>query len=326
MAMASLSGLDLAHRNITEAVAKGCELQYVVDRFNSEAPIAGHGKTTLAQMEAFLRREHAFKGPRLQTLIAISKTLRPKGNSDQHSAAIYTNHIRNRLFDIENVRINRDDLSDMYSHIRGPYSCFYKAYERREKSNYLEVVRYDINRCQRKTGYISGNYTTLRMAEKRLSPSEFLLILAPNRGSLLSVEHTNVLSVFHYDDREDKTIIYTLVRPIRTSLNRCFLYGITVREDRDLHNVVAYKVLWVPEDREEVDSSKFAPVDRILHDDDLDENSMLFLKKMFAYGEPAGNNLYLEIGLDKTRVLRALVEEYIAERKGFPLIRLKSYP
>ena len=321
MTTAGQDKLAKARQQIEAASARRCTPQHVVDLFNSQARSAGHGETTVAEIELFLQKKHNFNGQKRSTLIDVCNSLETYSEKDFiDNNFARSNSVGRRLLEIENVQINRDDLRRACYQISGAYSCFYKSYERREDGEYFEVVRYNIKNFSRQSGYIHGQYTTLRMASDNLSPSDFEMILAPKRGDIASVEHANLLSVFHYDDREDKTIIYSLVRPVMIPyLKRCFLYGITVREDSELRNIIAYKVLWIPDMS---DYKEIIPVGKLWRDTEMEESSLTFLKSVLDGTFHSGSHLYLEMGLDTTRRFRKIIEDYASKIEP-PFIKLK---
>lgn len=314
--------LDFARSKIAEAVTANYELQRIVDAFNAEAPVAGHGPTTVDELLLFSHGDKDYHGTRLPTLVYVCQTIDLTGINTSIKNNRERSHVRRRLFDVTNVRVDRDALVDIHPHVEGVYSCFYKSYERKEqRSEYFEVVRYHVGPFNKKAGLISGKYTTLRMVQDNEAPSDFFMVLAPKRAEIKAVDQCNVFSVFHYDDREDKTIIYSLVRPVMTYLNRTFLYGITVREDRSIHNIIAYKVLWVPEKKGTEDKTI---VGTLLRNDEFDDISINLLNDVFDYDGQIGKNLYLEIGLDGTRTMAKLIAKGIEEREDFPIIRLRT--
>lgn len=290
----------------------------VVSAFNDIATQKKHKKTSLADLEKFLRGEgRGYYGRLLDTLEeAVSRTTR-SNNNDVSVDYLSINIPRYKhLFDVTKVQSNKPTIYELFNKIEGEYLCFFKTYERDNKMHRFEVVRYNISEIK-DGSFFYGMYSTHRLAKLRaedeaVNDLEFIMLAMPRKDSF---------AVIHFNDTEGKSIIYSLLKQEQTHYGT-FFSGTTVRDASHGTKVLAYKVLWIP--KKGPKSNDDIPEDMLFSSNDLDSSSVQFLEKILEHRAHEPTSSYFEIGTDPSFVIRDVIEDYARECKGLPFIRLSA--
>ena len=212
-------------------------------------------------------------------------------------------------------------LDNIFSLKETNYSCFYKSFERNSESPYIERVKYIFENINLdRYPFLFGHYITQKSSELGSDYHGTFQMSETAPGS-------TTFYVTHFQKRNEKPHIYSIISRLTTDYKNDLFYGITVRTHRsdDHRRFVSYKILWIPEELDNC-GNKY-----VMYKADLAEDGWNFLNAYFDSTPHEPMASYIEADrtiIDaagrtaKGGVLRDHIERRLKEYNGTSLVGL----